>query len=351
MPISEGFEHLTDEEMMWPEGSQRREQVRGHEDRALASSSFAWHSNGNIKHSESIVKGKAELRRCLGVFKCNSCSQVARPNTKTFRDQFDTGCPDPCNSPYIWMQCEAKTFRFVSERGGMQYSVWEHSGSHQSHPRPPGGRLSLGQREAVKQQVMRHHDASSYQLRTGDLGPGSVPLAKISPSLANARSARYAVEKSCESLGINPRTQKGGGSLLRGFSELSRELSTPFLLDSSLSGPVFILLGTPFMSLLMKEAVDDWITDAKEGPSVGRHGLVTDVDHSYFRQGNLLAPCAWSHVMEAWVPVLFCWVDRLNAEHHRPHFRRLFNDIVEHSGTKFDKKFLTHVCSRLRSRA
>ena len=94
--------------------------------------------------------------------------------------------------------------------------------------------------------------------------------------------------------------QKGGGSLLHGFSELSRELSTPFLLDSSLSGPVFILLGTPFMSLLMKEAVDDWITDAKDGPSVGRHGLVTNVDHSYFRQGNLLASCAWSHVMEAW---------------------------------------------------
>jgi hypothetical protein len=94
----------------------------------------------------------------------------------------------------------------------------------------------------------------------------------------------------------------------------------------------------------MKEAINDWLTDPTEGPSVGRHGFVTNVDHSFFRQGNLLASCGWSNVMSAWVPVLFCWIDCLDADHHRLHFRRIFNTIVKHSGSKFDKKFLTDVC-------
>jgi hypothetical protein len=154
------------------------------------------------------------------------------------------------------------------------------------------------------------------------------------------------MKKSHDALGIHPRAQKGGGSLLRGFSDLTSELSTKFLLESSISDPVYILLGTPFMDLVMKESIDDWIDDKAEGPSVGRHGFVTDVDHSFFRQGNLLASCSWSNVMHEWVPVLFCWISRLDADHHRPFFRRIFGGIVKHSGDKFDKKFLTHVSLR-----
>jgi hypothetical protein len=97
------------------------------------------------------------------------------------------------------------------------------------------------------------------------------------------------------------------------------------------------------MSQIMKEAIDDWLIDPTDGPSVGQHGFVTDVDHSFFHQGNLLASCAWSNVMWEWVPVLFCWIGNLDADHHCPHFWKMFDAIVEHTGSKFNKKFLTHV--------
>jgi hypothetical protein len=172
---------------MWPEGFQRREQVVGQEDELWATSNFVWHSNGHVKHSESTSNnGRAELRRCLGVFRCEACRLMVRPHTKSYKAQLNAGCPDPCGGSYTWLTCDAKTLRFITKQNGIQYSVWEHLGSHKSHPRPPGGRLSLRQRQAVDQQVLRHHDASAYQLRTGDLGPGSVPLPQISPSLANA---------------------------------------------------------------------------------------------------------------------------------------------------------------------
>lgn len=103
-----------------------------------------------------------------------------------------------------------------------------------------------------------------------------MPLAVISPTLANPRSARYTVSKSRETHGINPKAQKGAAGVLHSFSDLATGLSTPFLVDSGLNRPVYIVMSTPFMRQILNEAINDWIADAKEGPSVGRHGFVTD---------------------------------------------------------------------------
>jgi hypothetical protein len=93
----------------------------------------------------------------------------------------------------------------------------------------------------------------------------------------------------------------------------------------------------------MKESINDWIDDKAEGPSVGQHRFVTDANHNFFCQGDLLASCGWSNVMHEWAPVLFCWISCLDANHHRPFFRRIFEGIVKHLSEKFDKKSLTHV--------
>lgn len=325
---------------MWPEGFQRREQVQSEEEPLWAYSNFVWHSNGYRKHADSIT-GKAETRHCLGVFKCTVCHVLERPKTGKHKVQLDTGCA--CGGAFIWMKCDAKTSRYTISRDGEEYLVWEHSGLHLVHDRPPAGRLSAEQWAAVDQQVSRHHDATAFQLRNGDLGLGSVPLAKIAPKLAGGRLARYAVAKSREHQGINPKAQKGAAGTLHSFSNLANELSTPFLMDSGVNGPVYIVMFTPFMSRIIKEAIDDWILDAREGPSVGRHGFVTDGDHKFFRQGNLLVTSAWSPVITSWVPIVYTWVDRLDAEHHKPHFLTLFHVIIEHAGDNFDKKFFSHV--------
>ena len=93
----------------------------------------------------------------------------------------------------------------------------------------------------------------------------------------------------------------------------------------------------------LQEAVADWIENSTDGPDAGRHGFVTDGNHSFFRDGTLLTTCSFSSVMKAWVPVLYTWVARLDTEHHRPHFRFLNSQIVKAAGAKFENKFLLNV--------
>lgn len=130
--------HSADDGIAWPEGDQRREQVRGKEEKWWDASKFSWRSTGNVNHNESI-SGKAELRFCLGAFACNACGFLVRPHTKGYNSQSQASCS--CGGSLVHHQCKAKVWRFVAERGGVEYSTWVHKGSHLSHPRPPGGRV------------------------------------------------------------------------------------------------------------------------------------------------------------------------------------------------------------------
>lgn len=127
----------------WPEGSQIRKQKRFHEPDGWAHCSWSWRSNGYIDYPGSLYPkvGKAECRNCLGVLKCCACEKLVRPSTKTadMNAQLNRGCPE-CADRLLWIKCNARTYHFVIEENGTQYSVWEHNGSHLSHPRPPAGR-------------------------------------------------------------------------------------------------------------------------------------------------------------------------------------------------------------------
>src|ERR1700720_4741611 len=70
------------------------------------------------------------------------------------------------------------------------------------------------------------------------------------------------------------------------------------------------------------------------------------MNHGYFCDGNLMVSCAFSgrDGMEEWVPVLYSWLGGLDAPHHRPHFRKLFHEVVDHAGERFHHDYLTNVC-------
>ena len=132
-------------QMGWPEGPQRRQHIRYHEPDGWAHSNWSWHSSGYVDRSESLHPklGKAETRHCLGVLKCRGCGNLIRPSTKTkdMRAQLERDCPNlTCAEKLELITCEARTLHLVTEEDGIQYSVWEHIGSHCSHPRPPQGR-------------------------------------------------------------------------------------------------------------------------------------------------------------------------------------------------------------------
>jgi hypothetical protein len=53
------------------------------------------------------------------------------------------------------------------------------------------------------------------------------------------------------------------------LSEWNTELPAPFIADSNISGPYYIVLQTPFMKYIINESVDDCIKDLKTGSVVG----------------------------------------------------------------------------------
>ncbi|KAJ6535381.1 hypothetical protein DFH09DRAFT_1091717 [Mycena vulgaris] len=327
--------------MDWPTGFVWRESVKSRGERKWKHTKWAWRSNGVVQHQGYA----AEVRGCLGVFRCGSCQRLTRPKTQASdrRIQIQAGCTSrtcPVEPPLLHDECEARAFHYNIQRDAETILVWEHSGDHSTHARPPGGRLSKAQETQVDAQVMRKQDASAHALRTGDPGPGSVLFPDISDSLAAPGAARYALGQSQARLGITTGSTKGGLAFMSAFADLNNRFSTPFIIDSGLSGPVYLTLQTPFMDEIIREAVESWIVDLADGPGASRHGFVIDGDHSFFRQGPLLATCAFSTTSREWTPILYSWINGLDTAHHRPHFRHIFQSIIKHAGDRFTRKLL-----------
>lgn len=78
---------------------------------------------------------------------------------------------------------------------------------------------------------------------------------------------------------------------------------------------------------ILEAAVRDWITDSKKAEA--RHGFVTDGNHSFFKDGTLLATCVFNTTILSWVPVLLTWIHKQDQAHHLDHFLRLFNQVFE----------------------
>lgn len=305
-------------------------------------SKWVWSSNGNVTHNGLL----AERRRCLGVLACSSCARITRPKTRGLAGQVGTLCIMPkCEGSLQHRSCDALCFHSKDVRDGQVYLLWDHVGTH-NHPKPPGGNLTGQERIQVQQQVYRNQKGTAHQLRTGDTGPGSVPLPDISQKLADSQSARYHVEQAKNALGITPASpSKSSAGALHSWKDLQTKLDEEFIIDSRLHGSVVVfVLQTSFMRKMLQTSVDLWLHDSESmHAEASRHGCITDGDHSFFRSANLLATCVFNPDIAAWVPVLYSYLDALDTDHHRPHFKHLFHQIADYAGDKFNKEMLTHV--------
>jgi hypothetical protein len=166
------------DKLKWPEGPQAREEVQLFEPAGWDHTNWAWRSIGFVSHLGSLHPqvSRAECRYCLGVLKCGGCGAFVRPKTKSaeMNAQLARGCPRPaCGDMLQWMQCEARIYLSVFKEDGVEYSSWEHTGYHHSHPRPPVGRQPSG---LLKPKPERSGNASRAQNNnTGDTA-GSVKL-------------------------------------------------------------------------------------------------------------------------------------------------------------------------------
>ena len=143
----------------WPDGPQIRKVVQNQQPEHWGHSEWSWHSNGYLARPGSVGPklDKAECRRCLGVLQCQACEGLVRPNTGTndMRAQLARGCSNiGCGRALVQIPCKARTCSFVWEENGVRYAIWEHIGSHSSHPRPPVGRKLPHSRRAQDARVV-----------------------------------------------------------------------------------------------------------------------------------------------------------------------------------------------------
>jgi hypothetical protein len=190
--------------------------------------------------------------------------------------------------------------------------------------------LPAADRVALDQQVRENPSLTAQQLRAG-AGPTQVALGDINPILLGARKARSEVEKSKIRQGIvAPTTTRNSGfQLLNQISTLKDAFETPWIVKSDLMDGRFIVMQTPFMrDVLLQDQVRSWHEENLEAES-GRHGLVTDGCHDFFKEGILLTSLVFSPIIMRWAPVLFTWIGKFDEKHHKSHFDQLVYVIAE----------------------
>ncbi|KAJ7702772.1 hypothetical protein B0H17DRAFT_1127713 [Mycena rosella] len=156
-------DHSNSSALDWPTGFIRRESIKILGERKWKESKWAWRSNGMVQHQGYA----SEVRACLGVLRCASCNHLTRPKThlSSREKQIQAGCTSrTCTlaTPLVQDACDARTFHYEVERDGETICIWDHTGDHSTHRKPPGGRLSKFQEDQVDAQVMRKQDAKGH---------------------------------------------------------------------------------------------------------------------------------------------------------------------------------------------
>jgi len=323
----------------YPQGFQRREApLDASANSDWKQTKWVWRSNGKVPYNGRMV----ERRSCVGVIECSSCQRPVK--TKTQAGSRRTTLEEPCvkcGGSLHQIPCSVTSYHFESiDQNGEPSKVWEHHGHHQ-HSRPPASRISPHERNLIETQIQLNPDASTLKIRTGTATIDSIPLGNINPVLTNPRAARYAVSRAREAVGARP-SGTGGFWILLALGNMQAELGEHCIINSSFNGPTFFCFQTTFMRTVLSESVNFWL-DNGDAVTHDRNGFVTDGDHSFFREGNLLATCAFSTVLNAWCPVLYTWISRLDTDHHRPHFYELFKSVHLAAGERFDSKLFFNV--------
>lgn len=345
----------------WPDGNVKLECTTGQEPDNWYDQGWMWRSSGPRKLGLPEGAFKVDKRTCLGVFHCGCGTESGVP-TRFFRPKKDKRPRDKqhsetchiCHLTLTYVSCDASlTYYMYNDQDDVQHSVRQHHGRHE-HGRPPIKTLPAADRAALDRQVRENPQLTAQQLRAG-AGPTQVPLGEINPILLGSRKARTEVENSKVRQGIIApvAARNSGFQLLDSLSSLQESFETPWIVKSDLLHGQFIVMQTPFMGeVLLQDQIRSWHEENLEAES-GRHGLVTDGSHDFFKQGILLTSLVFSQILMRWAPVLFTWIGKFDEAHHKSHFDQLVYVIAEMCtrglGYAFDERLYSAVSSNQRA--
>ncbi|KAJ6632035.1 hypothetical protein B0H10DRAFT_1937756 [Mycena sp. CBHHK59/15] len=199
--------------------------------------------------------------------------------------------------------------RALTDDSGIIKAVRNHIGQH-SHARPPVKCLAAKEITVLDLQVRQNPQATAQQLCAGG-DMSQIEKSKVQQDLIPAV------------------TRNSGFQLLDSFSALKSSFETPWIVAADLLDHQYICMQTPFMrDVLLRDSVQSWHAENLE-PKSGRHGVITDSTHNFFKQGILLTSLVFSQVLFCWVVVLYTWIGNQDQEHHVPHFKHLVQVIAE----------------------
>jgi hypothetical protein len=150
---------------------------------------------------------------------------------------------------------------------------------------------------------------------------------------------------------IPPAGRNTGFQFIESFSTLKNSFDTPWIVEADPLDRQFICMQTPFMrDVLLRDSVQSWHAENLEAES-GRHGIITDGTHDFFKQRILLTLLVFSQILLRWVVVLYTWIGAQDQEHHLPHFKQLVYVIAEICtkglGFTFDERLFSAVSGAL----
>ncbi|KAJ6530713.1 hypothetical protein B0H19DRAFT_1327962 [Mycena capillaripes] len=320
----------------WPDGNVKLECTTGQEPEGWDDQGWMWRSSGARRRGLPEGAFKVDKRVCLGVFHCKCSSDAGTPSRffrpkkeKTPREKQLSETCHICHSTLTYVSFGSFPI-FANLEPDLGFALCASTpGTPRAQPSPIKV-LPAADRAALDRQVRENPSLTAQQLRAGG-GPTQTALGDINPILLGARKARTEVENSKVRQGIvaPAATRNSGFQLLDSLSTLQDSFETPWIVKSDLMDGRFIVMQTPFMrDVLLQDQIRSWHEENLEAES-GRHGLVTDGCHDFFKQGILLTSLVFSQVVMRWAPVLFTWIGKLDERHHRSHFDQLVYVIAK----------------------
>lgn len=264
-----------------------------------------------IKNNEKI---RYEFKRCMGVLSCIKCNALFRPKIKDTEETISARTCCVCFSSLKWIHCDA-ALKFEYNLAHDKIVI-KHQSIH-NHDCPPVSKPDFESKKKFSKIVKLNPAQKPLQLVVGTLNPleKNQSVSHLHEAFLNRDRTAYYRRVVLEEMGYSFNGNDFFSSLKTFQSRFSDSLN--FFSGLQLN-KVYLSCCTNFQLSRLSDT-------SFFGRTIG--GIITDATYNFFKNGYLLSSSVYCFLLHRWVPILFTWIEKLNAETHEEHFLILFHQI------------------------